>query len=307
MRKTHNPNDKFFKAAFRYPSIVQEFLEYFMPEKLVNSLDFKTLTLDSTNYIGDNLAEYYSDVVYTCNINGKAVKVILLFEHKTSIGHDIYLQLMIYIIAILKQNHISHKRYDIVIPIVIYQGTDKFEKRQFHTYFEDLDPQFIPYIPQFNFELVDIQKIGDEEILSFSDDSPFKGVLLTMKHSKEKSFIKKYFEEILRFSTDKPYWDDLFKQIIVYLSEKLNLGKDEMSEIINSQLNENLIMKSVTAVQEWILEGTIKGKLEAQIEFAKEAWVEGYTPEAVSKLTKLPIEEIKQLYRKFESQVKVKH
>lgn len=298
MQKVHQANDKFFKAAFQYPSIVEEFLAYFMPKLLVNALDLKALVLDSTNYIGDNLAEFYSDVVYSCTINGKAIKVILLFEHKISVGHDIYLQLMIYIIAILKQNHTNHKRYDIVIPIVIYQGKDKFERRPFHTYFEDLDPQFIPYIPQFNFELVDIQKIGDAEILSFSDDSPFKGILLTMKHSKEKSFIKKYFEEILRFSTNKPHWDSLFKQIIVYLSERLNLGKDEMSEIINLQLNENLIMKSVTAVQEWRLEG--------KIEVVKEAWKKKFSIELTSELTKMSVKEIKQLYNQFENEAKAK-
>ena len=71
-----------------------------------------------------------------------------------------------------------------------------------------------------------------------------------------------------------------------------------MLELIHSQLNDDLKMKGMTAVQVWRFEG--------KIEVVKEAWIEGYSPEAVSKLTKIPIEEIKRLYKQFEIESKTK-
>ncbi len=314
MSKVHNPNDKFFKAAFKYPSLVKDFLEFFLPVELLASLNLSSLALDPTNYIGDALAEYYSDVVYTCTINGKATKIILLFEHKTSIAHDIYIQLNLYILEILKQNYKTHKRYDIVIPIVIYQGTEKFEKRPFQDYFENADPNFIRFIPQFDFELASLQKINDEEILSFSDESPLKGVLLTMKYAQEKSFIKKYFEEILSFSARSTYWNDLFKQILVYLYERTGMQLNEFKALFESQNKNNMVAQRLSLLDELKLEGKIEGKIEGKlegkiegkIEVVREAWLEGYSPEAVSKLTKISIEDVKLLYKKFERESNAK-
>ncbi len=91
MPNIHQPNDKFFKAAFSYQSITRSFLEFCLPKNIVALLNLETLESDSTNYIGTKLGEYYSDVVYRCLVNGKETLIILLFEHKTVIGRDIYI------------------------------------------------------------------------------------------------------------------------------------------------------------------------------------------------------------------------
>ncbi len=233
-------------------------------------------------------------------MNGKKVKVIFLFEHKTVIDRDIYLQLGTYLFEMLKSNFENNGTFEVIIPIVVYQGTAKYDKEPFYSYFENAETIFLKYIPHFDFELVSLQKIKDSDLLKIATTSAMRSVLLTMKNVHRKRFIKQYFEEFLVFAENNSFWDDLFKQIIVYLANKSPLKKEEMEALISKQKSVKAKSKGMTAYEEFLLAGEMRGK----VKLIREAWLEGYKPDAVSRLTKMTVEEIKRLYKQFELELK---
>ena len=84
-------NDKLFKKIFRVKSTVVEYLEVFLTD-IARSLDLEGMTLEDGNLLDEHLGEYFCDAVYETYLKQEAgeesprkIRVILLFEHKTSI------------------------------------------------------------------------------------------------------------------------------------------------------------------------------------------------------------------------------
>ncbi len=69
--KIDKPHDHFFRATFSKKLVAKEFLLNFLPKEIVSKLNLPTLELDNGTYIDDKLAENISDLVYTCEWQGK--------------------------------------------------------------------------------------------------------------------------------------------------------------------------------------------------------------------------------------------
>ncbi len=209
---------------------------------------------------------------------------------------------MLYIAEIMRKNFENTGRHEMVLPIVVYQGTEKFEKKPFHTYFEDLENEFLRFIPSFDFLLVEIQKIPDSDILNLGDDDALKAVMLTLKNSRRKRFLRKYFREFFSFSYQNPIWEFFSGQILLYLFEVSGLKNSEIDSLIKSQNNIQFLMRGKTAAQELREMGEKKGKLETQNEVVRTAWKKIYSANIASELTGLSLKVVQKLYIQFETE-----
>ena len=123
------------------------------------------MTLDSASYIDHELSESFSDIVYSCSVrNTTAVKVSFLFEHKSSPELYPHVQLLKYIANIWEQLRKQEQKPQIVIPIILYHGTKKWRKLEISSYFKETGDEFDPFIPAFEYILVDLSEYTDRQI-----------------------------------------------------------------------------------------------------------------------------------------------
>ncbi|MCO6460578.1 MAG: Rpn family recombination-promoting nuclease/putative transposase [Saprospiraceae bacterium] len=83
--KITNPHDKFVRETFSDTERAMAFFEKFLPEQVRNELNLASLKVSKESYIGSDLSEYLSDIVFEVKTaTDKPIDLVLLFEHKSS-------------------------------------------------------------------------------------------------------------------------------------------------------------------------------------------------------------------------------
>ncbi len=189
MSLPNKPHDHLFKSTFSDPRIAADYIRNFLPTKLTSKLDLATLKLAPTSYVNEELKEYLSDVVYRCRYGDQELSLSLLFEHKSKPGEIIYLQLLRYLLEAWDQQPKKKEGLGIIIPIVVYHGKEKWQKRTFSSHFPGLDATLTPFIPNFQYLLTDLADWSDEALMTLQAGL-VRNVLLVLKHFKETQYIK---------------------------------------------------------------------------------------------------------------------
>ena len=162
-----NPHDKFFKEAFSRYAVFRSFVEFYLLKRIDLKLDLQNLQPSKDDSVNSDLREFFTDRVFYAKEENSYIPVRLLFEHKSFVESDIFMQLQHYITAIeedyRKDKHGPFK-YVNIIPIVIYNGTDDWNVPQSVVPLYPHLEGAARYIPEFKYELFDISHMPDEEI-----------------------------------------------------------------------------------------------------------------------------------------------
>ena len=157
--------------GWRLPGI---FCSTTCPAALLAELDLTTLEISKDTYVGEDLSEDCSDLVYRVACRGGELQVYLLFEHKSRPEHWTLLQLLRYVVASgeeYRKQHPQARRLPPVYPLVLYHGQRQWRvPASFHDLVEPLPEVLVPYVPQFRYALHDISARTNAEI---------KGAVLT--------------------------------------------------------------------------------------------------------------------------------
>ena len=70
-RILNHPHDHYFKNTFGKEEIARDFLESYLPNEIVKTLDLNTLTNQKAEYIDKKLKSFFTDLLYKVNINGQ--------------------------------------------------------------------------------------------------------------------------------------------------------------------------------------------------------------------------------------------
>jgi predicted transposase YdaD len=205
---TDKPHNNFFEYVFSQNPVVQDFVTYLVSD-LAEKVDVKTLTLDNTSYIDEQLQGFYSDIVYNVETNGgKTIKLAFLFEHKSTQPIFPHVQLAEYrqgiwrrdVASFLKKKEKGEPRRTSrkltrVIPIIFYHGKKKWNKKPMSAYFDEVDEVFEPFFPTFDYYLVDLSDYDDEFILKLKSGFLINS-LLAFKHKGDGDYVRKHFTRI---------------------------------------------------------------------------------------------------------------
>jgi len=160
-----DPHDRFFKEVFSIRENALDFIKGAFPDNFKDKILFETLKLDTTSYVDEKLHEYFSDIVYTCSIkDGKEMKISLLFEHKSYPVKYPHLQSLRYMLNIWEYNIKQNMEPQIVVPMVVYHGKSKWQKKGMKDYFNIHDNWFFRFIPDFDYLLTDLSSYTDSQI-----------------------------------------------------------------------------------------------------------------------------------------------
>jgi predicted transposase/invertase (TIGR01784 family) len=260
-----NSHDRFFKQLFSGKEEVSEFVAKTFPPELVTNLDLKTLELDKTEYIDNNLKTSFSDIVYNCKYGKDTqVKISLLFEHKSYPESYPHFQLLGYMLKIWQTQIKQKQNLTPVIPIIFYHGEKKWNKKPFNDYFKGLDETLLKFIPSFDYQIIDTSDYTDEQIQKLFDSLELQIGMLIMKNIYNE---QKILQEISGFfaginqllQTEKG--EQFFETLVSYLYYATKIETQKLVEkmrTISPKAEEKFISTAMRLKMEGIEKGIKK-------------------------------------------------
>ena len=264
----NNINDKIFKTAFKQKESVIEYLQIFLTD-IASKLDLENLMLSDTNFVSEDLEEYFCDVVFETTLKDEHLKnkirVILLFEHKKGIDSyfDLYLQLLFYIALIWKHDRKERRSPTIVLPLVINQSKRRIKQKTLHDSLKGIPDDLFIYIPQFQYHVLNVQPLDnkpiDEKILNLNSKHILRSLLLSYIAIEHKDKLDNILIEIFKFYKNNPHQRDYFHQLFVFLVKEGYFSNEEIKELLKEYLSEKESNNMLTTAQVWKQEGRQEG------------------------------------------------
>ncbi len=267
--KVQNPHDRFFKELFSIRENALDFINGAFPVEIRDRIVLESLKLDTSSYTDEKLDEYFSDIVYTCNIKGgEEIKISLLFEHKSYPVKYIHFQLLRYMLNIWESNIKQNTDPQLVIPMIIYHGKSGWNKREMSDYFNSKDKWLLKFVPDFDYLLTDLSSYTDSQI----KDGTFKraaieiGLLMEKNIFNEKKLVT-HLKEIINIG--RLYYKEeeglrFLESVLRYLFSSTEITVNtalECIEITDGRARENLMTTADKLMEKGIEIGIEKGTL----------------------------------------------
>ncbi|MCP4216857.1 MAG: Rpn family recombination-promoting nuclease/putative transposase [bacterium] len=291
-----NPHEKVVRAFLSDNENAQSFFEGILPEKIKNKLDFSTLRICKDSFVDEKLSNYFSDILYEINLEGKKAFIYILVEHKSTQEIFIALQLLKYMLSIwelhLKQ-HSKVKKLPMIVPLVVYHGESKWNQgKEFKSIFEAPE-EMERFIPDFNYNVYDISQEEDGDIIG---NVHMKLLFTTLKYIRSPELRHK-LPGILRFTDslkDKRKGTEYIGLLLRYVaSGAKHLSKEDLDEVVTKALAQGGEVMA-TIAEQWIEEG----REENSWEVVKNCLKEGLSAKTIMRVTGMPLDKINSMKEK---------
>jgi len=258
-----DPHDRLFKRVMSDEANVRKFIKEFLPKDISSQIDLKEIKLIPTEKIkGYN--KYYMDIAVECHISNAKGQLYFVFEHKSYPDPGVLLQILSYMTVTWDEQKKKNKPLIPIIPVVIYHGSSSWNvTTHFQGQFDSLNESIKPYIPEFNYVLVDLTKLSNDEIEQKAKNTPFlMASLLLMKlvtlHD---------IEGITKITVIISLSKEERIILILYLFYTLDVDQDTMQRIVKELGGEELMP---SLAEKLIKQGKKEGKVEGKIEGKQE-------------------------------------
>jgi predicted transposase/invertase (TIGR01784 family) len=258
------PHDAYFEQVFKVLPVTLELVRQFLPQEQVAVLNLSTLQLASESYLSDDLREFFSDLVYTCEtFQAEPVRICLLLEHKSgSTGRRIYVQLGNYLRGVQDEDISQQRpRFTLSIPILFYHGAAPWDISPLREQYGAVPAVLSGYIPHFDIVKINVQALLDSEIRNMQGAVLLRNILLAFKHIRENEFIRHHFREVLIFvheSLSEEVLSDLFLATFLYIQIVSPLNKQDIMELVET-LPPQEELKAKSVYEQFVDEGFEKG------------------------------------------------
>ena len=170
-------DDASYKLLFSAPELVRDLVMGFIPDEWLHGLDYDTLERRPGSYVTDDFRHRADDVVWRVKVDGEWIYLYIVIEFQSTVDAFIAVRMMVYV-GLLYQDLIRQgevlpgKRLPPVLPIVLYNGDDKWTAA---TDIADLIPKapglVAGYMPQLKYLLI------DENAYAEADLAPLKNLV----------------------------------------------------------------------------------------------------------------------------------
>ena len=271
MPTTHNNlHDKLFKDTFVSVREVRALLTHFVNPEIYASLNLDTLHLENGSYIDKDLKQYFADIIYSCErADGKKVQITLLLEHKSYFDKGLPVQLLRYLTEGYSRQYQekSAAKLNFILPILIYHGAQKWKKYELEDMVYLPEKELNPFLPTFQYEVVDLGKIAKETIISLQTGVMLPKTFLLFKYKNDKNYILENSAELFTFVKHE-LADEEKKRIIYALLRyifELHRFKEEDVEVFTKKLD--IMTQAIAGSYADTLrkQGKLEGKIEGKI------------------------------------------
>jgi len=288
-----NPHNAFVKGMLESKDTACCFFKHYLPQNIHSQLDYKTLEILKDSFIDKELSQHFTDILYRIKLSGTSAFLYLLFEHKSYIDRLVGFQLLRYMVKIWenyrKQNR-QAKQLPVILPFVLYHGKSKWSvSNRLKPLFEGI-PFTEKYLPDYEFEIVDISHIPDDQI---KGELLVRAFLLLLKYNDNKTLFNALpgiFHLVHGLSNDvkSTEYIEMFLRYLMATVEK-DMKHDLAKEIKKSLKERGDIMPTIA--EELIREGLEKGKIEA----AEKMIAKGMSNADIRDITGLSIKKIEEI------------
>jgi hypothetical protein len=267
-RKPNKDHDIFIKGILSLNELVLLLLYRYLPSNLQRYVDFSTLKLLSDAHIDNKLLAQYSDSIHECALLKEQLpehvrnlpdlptfRFCFLWEHKSYKPYEepIEAQNERYRYAIISSDLKNKKHPSIVIPILLYHGATKWDKKMLYDLFEPyLPPDILEFIPRPKYIVIDIQNTDEAEIAKMIDLSVLRAAFIALKHGHDRDFFKRDMEKVFKFVENLPavyLFQEFFKMLLEYMQRRSELEPEVFDEIVEQKLNPEMATQFKTSFE----------------------------------------------------------
>ena len=284
-----------FREVFSNVNLVKSLLTHFVEDDWVKLIDFSTMKVKPSTFIGISEDKRESDLLLEFSLkNDTKILIFILIEFQSTYER-MRLRLLEYMLRTYREQLKTSNKLSVVVPIVIYNGVEEWkEDTRFIRYFQIPDDRGKKYIPDFEYILVDVNRLDDELLGRLKTEVSYFFLLdKTNLHEvgKASKRISAIFRELKNLDPR------LSKLLGRYMLGLLNYKGIEAEQIVD-YLSEGgggkgMLAQSIEEIRrEAIEEGMERGIEEGILKIAKRMLLEGFDVEKIAKLTGLSAEEI---------------
>jgi len=232
---------------------VRQLIKEFLPKELSSQIDLREMKLIPTEKIkGYN--KYYMDIAVECHISNTKGQVYFVFEHKSYPDPGVLLQILNYMTVTWDEQRKKNKPLTPIIPVVIYHGSSSWNvTTHFQGQFQNIGESIKPYIPEFNYVLVDLTQIPNEEIEQRAKDTPFLMASLMIM----KLVALRDIEDIAKITVIINLPEEEKQILFLYLLYTVDVDQDTMQRIVKELGGEEIVP---SLAEKLMSKGEIKGK-----------------------------------------------
>lgn len=250
----YQAHDKFFKLTFTDKGVKESFLQTYLPMELSKGIDLSTVEDVNPSFISETFQLNESDLLVKVQAMGKPIYILFLMEHKSYKDRKTPFQILRYFVDIWESQLAKKEKLTPILPVVIYEGKNKWNYPQIGEYFKDLPDEWKAYLPLyetlfFDFSLENkLQKLPESiELKSYLQ------IIQTVYLEDKETFLKQLIE-ILYFinqaaGEDSATFITIFRRILIYAENTRNDLKEENKDLLD--LLKGVDSMSKTSIERW--------------------------------------------------------
>jgi recombination-promoting nuclease RpnB len=291
----NDSHDKFLKERLQDINNAIDFLKLGIPEDDLNKIKIDTLHHIPTTFVDENLKGLFSDIVFECELqDGRKAYCTIIIEHKSAQDPLAGFQLLKYLTACYSNQTKDVRNLKVCIPILFSHAEGGFKYRSIESFFEDISPELLRFVPKFDIIIFDLTDIADEVIYSIRNIA-VSSMLMTQK------YIHNPVEMMIRlgkiFETLKTEGErNNFKSTFVYISYVVK-KKVNFIELLKKDINKPLNQYFMTLIEQYEAMVKEEGKLEGKIEIILKSYDNDLTLSLISNITGLSEEEVTKILK----------
>ena len=302
MGNISNPHDGLFRSSLKNLEIAKDFFRAHLPAFILNKINFDTLKFCNTSFLDEELKKQCSDVLYYSQLDKNTGSYLyVLTEHQSSPKKLMPLRVLRYQLAIIMQHlqeHPEATHLPIVFPILFYQEQADSKPYPFSLDIFDLfnDKELAKQTLARPAHLVDITR--------FSDDQLKKHNLVALmeylqKHARDRDLLLNInqLKQFILDALEKIGGNEILlltymESCLYYIMSVGNVSnrKEFVKELNTIPVVREKIMGTLAHFFEE--QGIAKGISKEKKEIAISMLEEGSDPKFISRITKLPLQEV---------------
>lgn len=280
------------KIIFEDPVLCSQFLRGYSGIPMLKDVRPEDIEDVTERYVHLFTEERNSDVVKKINLKNNPFYLVSLIEHKSDVDYNTIMQVFRYITFIWedyeKEQEKMHAgisktkgfRYPPVLPIVFYDGTDRW------TAATSLHERILfsnvlgKYIPDYQCVLIQLRDYSNAELMEKKDELSILMMIDRLKNAADYAKLKDEADEFFlkEVTEDSPeYLLKLMAQVIEVFLVKMNVPREEV-ELFTDQIKERKVGELFKHFEGWDIQAV---RREAEKEVNKE------TERGIQKLVKV--------------------
>jgi len=269
------PHDAVFRRVFGVPANAASQLGAVLPPGLAGRLDLGRLAPVPGSFVDEALKWRHSDLLFTAPLDGHDAFVYVLVEHQSSDDPLMAFRVLRYVTRIWDQYEREHpgtRRLPAVIPLVVYQGPDRWTSPVQALDVIDLDADgkraAEAYLPRFEFLLDDLTRAGEDQLLARELPPAALVTLLLLKTARGNPQITadlRRWAGHLRAVLDQPGGGEAFTMLLTYIELVSDAPAGELRDLAAS-LGPDAEEAYVTTAEMLRAEGEARGKARGKAE-----------------------------------------